>query len=136
MALLPRVLPLLLVLLLSSRPSVSPERTDPQKGCPFCTPQALRNRSLHQGQPCPLACSLGNQVGLSRSRPWVSNLLIVRQVCTKSLETSHSERLFHRTIAVMAGEGSNLPMVPGCPVEPPQCTHKDKADGLFYFTSN
>lgn len=51
---------LLLILLLPSGPSVTPERTGSQKKCPFCTPQALRNSSLHQSQPYPTACRLGN----------------------------------------------------------------------------
>ena len=114
----------------------APDRTGPWKGCPFCTPQDLSNRSLCQGQSCPLAHSLGNQVGLCRSRPWVSNSQTVRQVCTKRLETSQSERLFYCTIAVMAGEESNLLMGSGCPVKSPPIHAQGWSHQTFYFTTN
>lgn len=75
--------------------------------------------------------SRGNHVGPWKSRPQVSNPLIVRQASTKGLETSHCERLFDPTITVIAEEGPNLPIGPGCPVDSLKHAHKDKAYGFF-----
>lgn len=125
-ALLARVLPLLPTCLPCSGPSVPWWRTALHRECPFCTSRSDKWKPVLQ-PVLSSNSSLGSHVCPCTSRAQVSKPLIVRQGSTKGLETSHSESLFDPTMTVIAGEGPNLPIGPGCPVDSLEHEHQDKA---------